>query len=107
MALTVLFPEPIPPVRPITRGARTPPSLAHGRSQVQPRQEGGPPAGASAISRASVKLATRRRRITVSGGGAVSAVVALPSGFRRAGKTPAVLLAHGAGADMRSPFMST
>ena len=37
----------------------------------------------------------------------MSAVVALPSGFRRPGKTPAVLLAHGAGADMRSQFMST
>ena len=37
----------------------------------------------------------------------MSAVIALPSGFRRAGKTPAVLLAHGAGADMRSAFVST
>jgi predicted alpha/beta-hydrolase family hydrolase len=62
---------------------------------------------ASAISRASVKLATRRRRIAIPDGGAVSAVVSLPSGHRRPGKTPAVLLAHGAGADMRSPFMST
>lgn len=40
-------------------------------------------------------------------GGAVSAIVALPAGFRRSGRTPAVVLAHGAGADMRSPFMST
>jgi predicted alpha/beta-hydrolase family hydrolase len=54
-----------------------------------------------------VKLATRRRRIAIPDGGAVSAVVALPSGTRRGGKTPAVLLAHGAGADMRSPFMTT
>jgi len=54
-----------------------------------------------------VKLATRRRRIAIPDGGAVSAVVALPSGTRRPGKTPAVLLAHGAGADMRSPFMTT
>ena len=30
-----------------------------------------------------------------------------PRERRRPGKTPAVLLAHGAGADMRSPFMST
>jgi predicted alpha/beta-hydrolase family hydrolase len=37
----------------------------------------------------------------------VSAVVALPPGFRRPGVTPAVLIAHGAGADMRSPFVST
>ena len=54
-----------------------------------------------------MKLATRRRRIAIPDGGAVSAVVALPSGTRRPGKTPAVLLAHGAGADMRSPFMTT
>jgi predicted alpha/beta-hydrolase family hydrolase len=54
-----------------------------------------------------VKLATRRRRIALPGGGAVSAVVALPPGFRRPGRTPAVLLAHGAGNDMTSPFMST
>jgi hypothetical protein len=54
-----------------------------------------------------MKLATRRRRIALPGGGAVSAVVALPSGFRRPGRTPAVILAHGAGSDMTSPFMST
>jgi len=54
-----------------------------------------------------MKLATRRRRIPLPGGGAVSAVVALPPGFRRGGRTPAVILAHGAGADMASPFMST
>jgi len=54
-----------------------------------------------------VKLATRRRRVALPGGGAVSAVIALPAGFRRPGRVPAVILAHGAGADMRSPFMST
>jgi predicted alpha/beta-hydrolase family hydrolase len=54
-----------------------------------------------------MKLATRRRRIQLPGGGAVSAVVALPPGFRRPGVTPAVLIAHGAGADMRSQFVST
>jgi predicted alpha/beta-hydrolase family hydrolase len=54
-----------------------------------------------------MKLATRRRRVVLPGGGAVSAVVALPSGFRRSGRTPAVILAHGAGSDMTSPFMST
>ena len=54
-----------------------------------------------------MKLATRRRRIAIPDGGAVSAVVAMPSGARRPGKMPAVLLAHGAGADMRSPFMTT
>src|ERR671930_1502225 len=53
-----------------------------------------------------MKLATRRRRIALPGGGAVSAVVALPAGFRRPGRTPAVILAHGAGSDMTSPFMS-
>jgi len=37
----------------------------------------------------------------------VSAVVALPSGFKRPGRTPAIILAHGAGSDMASPFMST
>jgi predicted alpha/beta-hydrolase family hydrolase len=52
-----------------------------------------------------VKLATRRRRIKLPGGGAVSAVVALPEGFV-AGRTPAVILAHGAGADMTNPFLS-
>lgn len=37
----------------------------------------------------------------------MSAVVALPSGFKRPGRTPAIILAHGAGSDMASPFMST
>ncbi len=36
----------------------------------------------------------------------MSAVVALPPSFR-AGRAPAVLVAHGAGAGMTSPFMST
>lgn len=36
----------------------------------------------------------------------MSAVVALPPGFRRSGRSPAVILAHGAGTDMRSPFVS-
>ena len=54
-----------------------------------------------------MKLATRRRRIPLPGGGAVSAIVALPSGFKRPGRAPAVILAHGAGSDMASPFMST
>src|SRR3989442_6485268 len=54
-----------------------------------------------------MKLPTRRRRIALPGGGAVSAVVALPAGSRRPGRTPAVILAHGAGSDMTSPFMST
>ena len=52
-----------------------------------------------------MKLATRRRRIVLPGGGAVSSIVALPAGFRP-GRNPAVILAHGAGADMTSPFMS-
>src|SRR5881409_384740 len=54
-----------------------------------------------------MKLASRRRRIALPGGGAVSAVVALPPGFRRAGRTPAVILAHGAGSDMTNPFLSS
>lgn len=54
-----------------------------------------------------MKLATRRRRIALPGGGAVSAVVALPPAFKRPGRTPAVILAHGAGTDMRHPFIST
>ena len=52
-----------------------------------------------------MKLAARRRRVKLPGGGAVSAVVALPQRFRP-GRTPAVLLAHGAGAGMSSPFVS-
>jgi hypothetical protein len=47
----------------------------------------------------------RQRRIALDGGGAVSAVVALPPAFRP-GRAPAVLLAHGAGTDMTSPFLS-
>lgn len=54
-----------------------------------------------------MKLVARRRRIALPGGGAVSAVVALPPGFRRAARVPAVILAHGAGSDMRSAFVST
>jgi hypothetical protein len=53
-----------------------------------------------------VKLAARRRQIALPGGGRVSAVVALPSGSR-AGRRPAVILAHGAGSDMTHPFLST
>jgi len=53
-----------------------------------------------------VKLATRRRRIALPGGGGVSAVVALPSGSRP-GRSPAIILAHGAGGDMTNPFVST
>ena len=53
-----------------------------------------------------MKLATRRRRIPLAGGGAVSAVIALPPGSRP-GRTPAVILAHGAGSNMRAPFLST
>jgi predicted alpha/beta-hydrolase family hydrolase len=53
-----------------------------------------------------MKLATRRRRIALPGGGAVSAIIALPAGFRQAGHTPAVVLAHGAGSDMASAFVS-
>src|SRR5262249_51327526 len=53
-----------------------------------------------------MKLATRRRRIALPGGGAVSSVIALPAGFRSPGRIPAVVLGHGAGTDMRSPFMS-
>jgi predicted alpha/beta-hydrolase family hydrolase len=53
-----------------------------------------------------VKLATRRRRIPLPGGGAVSAVVALPAGFRQSGRTPAIVLAHGAGNDMTGAFVS-
>ena len=44
-----------------------------------------------------MKLAARRRRIKLPGAGAVSAVIALPQRFRP-GRTPAVLLAPGAGA---------
>src|SRR5438552_15357476 len=54
-----------------------------------------------------MRLASRRRRIALPGGGAVSAVVALPPGFRRPGRTPAVILAHGAGSDMTNPFLSS
>src|SRR6266852_6192196 len=54
-----------------------------------------------------MKLASRRRRIALPGGGGVSAVVALPPGFRRGGRTPAVILGHGAGGDMTNPFLST
>ena len=53
-----------------------------------------------------MKLATRRRRIALPGGGGVSAVVALPSGSRP-GRSPAIILAHGAGGDMTNPFVST
>src|SRR5437867_3343 len=53
-----------------------------------------------------MKLASRRRRIALPGGGAVSAVVALPPGFRRPGRTPAVILAHGAGSDMTNPCLT-
>src|SRR5205823_9481307 len=81
------------------------PSLSQRGGQVElPRAA---PARYRRRDLAAMKLATRRRRIPLPGGGAVSAVVALPAGFRRPGRTPAVILAHGAGNDMTSPFMST
>jgi predicted alpha/beta-hydrolase family hydrolase len=46
-----------------------------------------------------------RRRISLPGGGAVSAVVARPAASRR-GHTPAILLAPGAGSDISNPFLS-
>jgi len=46
-----------------------------------------------------------RRRIALPGGGAVSAVVRRPPAFRP-GRTPAVIVAPGAGSDMASPFLS-
>jgi hypothetical protein len=54
-----------------------------------------------------MKLATRRRRIALPGGGTVTAVVALPPNFQGPGRAPAVIVAHGAGSDMTSPFIST
>lgn len=60
----------------------------------------------SRYTQGTVKLATRRRRIALPGGGAVSAVIALPPRFRP-GRTPAVIIAHGAGTDMAHPFLST
>src|SRR5437899_12884885 len=54
-----------------------------------------------------MKLASRRRGIVLPGGGAVSAVVARPAGFRRGARAPAVILAHGAGGDMTNPFLSS
>jgi predicted alpha/beta-hydrolase family hydrolase len=44
------------------------------------------------------------RTIALPDGSAISADVALPAAFQ-AGKTPAVLLAHGAGSDMANPFL--
>jgi hypothetical protein len=49
--------------------------------------------------------AEARRRVEVEPGLTVSAAVTVPAGFAP-GETPAVLLAHGAGNDMDSPFMT-
>jgi len=45
------------------------------------------------------------RRIALPSGEQVSAMVALPAAFQP-GRHPAVVLAHGAGSDMTSPFLS-
>jgi len=46
-----------------------------------------------------------QRQIAIAGGGSVSAVVACPK-TRVSGDAPALILAHGAGNDMQSPFLS-
>jgi len=49
-------------------------------------------------------MALHRRTISLTDGQSVSAVVATPAGFKP-GSAPAVILAHGAGNDMQSPFL--
>lgn len=46
------------------------------------------------------------RRVLLPGGGAVSATIARPRDSLRRATAPAVILAHGAGADMHSAFLS-
>src|SRR5262245_17590247 len=111
----------MPPVSPMVitapptpGGFKTPPPTPGGSPSSCPSGiASGPASRAFAAAgrglysrRRPMKLATRRRRIALPGGGAVSSVIALPAGFRSAGRTPAVVLGHGAGTDMRSPFMS-
>src|SRR5262249_28428741 len=126
---TVLLPVPMPPESPITGAAIAAvasPSDAASRVGLAPGDAAGYKPGARRLASPSiepiyrahdrqpshgighgrVKLATRRRRIALPGGGGVSAVVALPSGSRP-GRTPAIIPAHGAGGDMKSPFVST
>ncbi len=50
-------------------------------------------------------MTLRRRTIALADGESVSAVVAYPEGFQ-AGSAAAVILAHGAGNGMESPFLS-
>jgi predicted alpha/beta-hydrolase family hydrolase len=50
-------------------------------------------------------MTLERRTIVLADGQSVSAVVAYPAGFK-AGTATAVILAHGAGNDMQSPFLS-
>src|SRR5439155_5276 len=103
-AATVLLPAPIPPVSPTTGATIAAVAIP---TRAASRGSPGPHAIGARASFPAMKLASRRRRIALPGGGAVSAVVALPPGFRRPGRTPAVILAHGAGSDMTNPFLSS
>src|SRR5205823_4759886 len=103
-AAAMLLPAPIPPVSPMigaTIAAVAIPTRTASRGSPRPHAIG------ARATLPPMKLASRRRRIALPGGGAVSAVVALPPGFRRPGRTPAVILAHGAGSNMTNPFLSS
>src|SRR5439155_26848176 len=97
-------PPPSPPLGP-TPGATT--AAVAIPTRAASRGAPGPHAIGARASFPAMKLASRRRRIALPGGGAVSAVVALPPGFRRPGRTPAVLLAHGAVSDVTNPVLSS
>src|SRR4029453_15275328 len=101
IAATVLLPEPMPPVRPMT-----------GRDM---RAVGTAIARRSRAGRRTIWLRRARHamtfgmaddgfemRVDLLRGGAVSAAVAVPA-THRPGRTPIVILAHGAGTDRRPP----
>ena len=56
--------------------------------------------------RAAASCDVRETRVVLPDGGSVSAVVATPGKVAARGRAPLVILAHGAGADMRNAFLS-
>src|SRR5437773_1540956 len=102
-AAAMLLPAPIPPVSQMigaTIAAVAIPTRTASRGSPRPHAIG------ARATLPPMKLASRRRRAALPGGGAESAVVALPPGFPGPGPTAVGILAHGAGSTRTNPVLS-
>src|SRR5262249_35639699 len=108
IAATVLLPEPMPPVRPMTGRA----AMRAVGSAIVPASRGAawgaPGAGAaSGAVRCTSRVPARvlEMKLALPYGGEVFAGVALAAGHR-AGRSPVVVLAPGAGSDRHHPSLA-